>query len=190
MTNDFLIVGLGNPGEKYKGSRHNVGFAVLDVFVGDTRWSTNSNKMLEYAWLTIGENKIECIKPLTFMNKSGEAVNLARTKHDIPPEKVIVVHDDIDLPVGEVRVSFGRGAGGHKGVESIIRVLGTKEFVRVRVGVAPEEGKPGKHRVKDFVLRAFGTTEKQVTEESIEKAVRAVELVVSEGVERAMNEVN
>ncbi len=154
----ILIVGLGNPGKKYKNTRHNFGFQVIDA-------------------LKIKNEKIILFKPQTFMNESGQAVKKLIAKHQLPISNLLVVHDDIDLPLGTIKLVKNRGAAGHKGVQSIIDALGTKDFHRLRLGIRPEI-KP--RNVDKFVLQEFTKTENKVKKESIEKAVLAIELAIKQ----------
>lgn len=137
-----LIVGLGNPGEKYRKTRHNVGYMVIDELAGQNP----TGFILE--------------KPGTFMNESGKAVKRLVATLKLSADELIIVHDDIDLPLGKYKISFGRGSAGHKGVQSIIDALGTKDFQRVRMGICPKNGKPEK--VEEFVLKNF-TKEEELT---------------------------
>lgn len=151
----FLIVGLGNPGKKYEHTRHNVGSMVLDALKGVE---------LPNAILA---------KPQTFMNNSGKAIKSLYTKYKIQNTKyIIVVHDDIDIPLGKIKVSFGRGSAGHKGVESIIKELGTKNFTRVRIGIQPVKGKP--KNVETFVLKNFTSKELPLLSKTIDAAVTQI----------------
>ncbi len=136
----FYIVGLGNPGDKYKQTRHNVGRMMVEALKEDgsfSDWTKSKHANALYAHGEVGGGPAELILPETFMNKSGETVRYVVEKHEAKPEDFIVVHDDIDLPFGELKTGVGRGAGGNNGVESIIKHLGSKDFVRVRVGIAP-----------------------------------------------------
>ncbi|RLC34918.1 MAG: hypothetical protein DRZ76_01540 [Candidatus Nealsonbacteria bacterium] len=152
-----LIVGLGNPGKKYIGTRHNVGFRVVDELAKEKR-----------------EGFI-LAKPRTFMNQSGKAVKqliencCMRTAGKLKIENLIVVHDDIDLPIGGFRIQKGRGAAGHKGVQSIIDALGTKDFWRIRIGICPKTGKP--KNVEKFVLQKFTKEEEKIIKKTIKKAI-------------------
>jgi len=182
----LLIVGLGNPGRKYENTRHNIGSKVV-----------NELKVLNL------RNTI-LAKPSTFMNESGMAVkNLLRTHH-LKPNNLIVVHDDIDLPIGKIRIVKNRGAAGHKGVESIIKELKTKDFIRFRIGICPNPEKPSTraklgaglvpHRNKisgaGFVLEKFNKKEEKLVEEIIKETVEAIEFFLKEGLEKAMSKFN
>jgi len=145
-----LIVGLGNPGEKYKNNRHNVGFVLIDKYAKEHGLVWEENSKLKALTCKV-EDKL-LVKPQTFMNNSGESVSQIINFYKIDPEDLTVIHDDVDLPLGEVKKQFASGAAGHHGVESIISCLGTKEFWRVRIGV----GRPsGGMQVEDFVLQDF-----------------------------------
>ncbi len=133
-----LVVGLGNPGTEYENTRHNTGWIMLDFILGkkiDWRPSAGT-KALSYKD-SIGTKPVEYLKPTTFMNKSGVAVLYAKDKHKIPLKDIVVIYDDIDLPLGKIKISFDKSSGGHNGLESIIKKLKSREFVRVRVGIAP-----------------------------------------------------
>lgn len=168
----FLIIGLGNPGKKYENTRHNVGSRVIDEL-----------KLFDF------ENVI-LAKPKTFMNKSGKAVkNLLKTYH-LKPNGLIIIHDDIDLPLGKIRIAKNRGAAGHKGVKSIIKELRTKNFIRFRVGIKPKSCILNSKSLDKFVLQKFNKEEKKVIDEVIKKTTEAIEMVLKEGVEKAMNKFN
>jgi PTH1 family peptidyl-tRNA hydrolase len=166
----ILIVGLGNPGKKYKNTRHNIGFRVID----------------KLGFLNKG--KVILLKPKIFMNLSGKAVKPLVTKHKMSITDLWVVHDDIDLPLGRIKISKGRGSAGHKGVESIIKELGTKNFVRFRIGIQPKIGKP--KNPERFVLQKFKKEEEKIVKEIIKKTVKTIEIAIKEGVEKTMNEYN
>jgi peptidyl-tRNA hydrolase, PTH1 family len=159
----ILIIGLGNPGKKYKNTRHNIGFAVLDRFseesgFPDFTFFEKGNSLVSQN--IPGKEKLLLAKPQTFMNNSGKAAKALIKFYK--PEKLIVVHDDIDLPVGKIKLVENRGSAGHKGVASVIRETGTKNFWRLRIGVCPEKGKP--ENVENFVLGKIKNEEKTVKE--------------------------
>ncbi|MFC1802172.1 aminoacyl-tRNA hydrolase [Patescibacteria group bacterium] len=136
----YTIVGLGNPGEEYKNTRHNTGRIVLDYFHKKNNfydWEYSKNADALYSNSKIGKNKIELIAPETFMNNSGKSVLYVKNKHKIKPENIIVIYDDLDLPLGIFKIAFNRGSGGHNGIESVVKKVKTKAFIRVRVGVSP-----------------------------------------------------
>jgi len=181
MTNNILIVGLGNPGTKYQKTRHNVGFLVLDAFAkehGFTEFSLSKKHASLVSEGILNETKALLAKPQTFMNNSGKAVRsllpksrLGALKRDLGNiQNLIVVHDDIDIPLGKVKIATNRGSAGHKGVDSIIQALGTKNFIRVRIGIQPEKGKP--KNVDAFVLQPFAVKEVQSLTSSLAAATQ------------------
>jgi PTH1 family peptidyl-tRNA hydrolase len=193
MANNYIVVGLGNPGEEYVETRHNMGRMVLDSFVKKNDWSEwEMDKKLNSLVSDgkIGKNKVLLLKPETFMNKSGEAVkSLVKTKK--AAETLVVIHDDLDLPLGKIKISFNKSSGGHKGVESIMRAIKTEAFVRLRLGISNETAsgkikKPqGEEKVIDAILGDFKKTENNDLKKVIKKSVLALELIVKEGREKA-----
>jgi PTH1 family peptidyl-tRNA hydrolase len=193
-----LIVGLGNPGDEYRDTRHNIGWMLLEYLRGQHQFPVFEKSKEIQGYITDGfieEQHVVLVQPHTFMNLSGKAVQrLLGRKSD--PSHLIVVHDDIDLPIGVVRVSSGRGAGGHRGVTSIVKSLGTPLFTRVRIGIAPVNAsgviaKPrGRDRVARFVLGPFSSEESAALDEGLLKAAQAVRVVLKDGVVAAMNEYN
>jgi len=151
----IIIVGLGNPGEKYKNTRHNVGFQVINEFARENDFP-EFKLSKRYNSLISEKENIVLVKPQTFMNESGKAVKalLKNTMKTV----LVVIHDDIDLPLGKIRISKNRGAAGHKGVESIIKEIGTKDFTRFRIGISPKTEKP--KNVEKYVLQKFDKEEK------------------------------
>lgn len=192
----FYVVGLGNPGDKYEGTRHNAGFMVLDYMVeqcgfpGSVQSSKYAGRISEGM---IGEHEVTLLWPETFMNKSGSAVKKLVPKGQ--EENLIVIYDDVDLPVGEIKVSKGRGAGGHNGISSIISSLGSKDFVRVRVGIASKNifgqtKRPKGHRLGNHVMGEFKRREEGKLEDVFPEAFDAIEITIQKGVEIAMNHYN
>lgn len=191
----WLVVGLGNPGPDYAQNRHNIGFMIVDQLV--ERWGGRTGDFRskfgsELLQLDHRGHRVHAQKPMEYMNVSGGAVQRALAFFKLDPAHLIVVHDDIDLPFGKVRVKIGGGHGGHNGVRSIGQSLGP-EFVRVRAGV----GRPGgssqadkKDRVVGFVLGNFGRGEQKELADELQRACEAIELVLEEGVTAAMNRVN
>jgi peptidyl-tRNA hydrolase, PTH1 family len=180
-----VIVGLGNPGGSYERSRHNVGFRVLDQLAARhrLRFSRRQYKSAVAEGSIRGE-RVVLMKPQTYMNLSGEAVQRARRGLGIEPEQFLVVYDDLDLPVGRLRVLQGGGAGGHHGVESIIEALGAKAFPRIRVGV----GRPGsRHANVEYLLDSLTPEEASVLSESVARATDAAEVALCDGISAAMN---
>jgi PTH1 family peptidyl-tRNA hydrolase len=183
-----LIVGLGNPGPGYETSRHNVGFQVIDLWCKDLGLSLNSRRFrAKTIRAEFRGNAIIFLCPLTFMNLSGESVRACASYYALETDRILVVHDDLDLPLGRVKVVRNGGAGGHKGVSSIIRHLGSTEFCRVKVGI----GRPRYDEVvENFVLAPFYADEKRLAQRMIRVAVNVCERFVLEGVESAMNHIN
>jgi peptidyl-tRNA hydrolase, PTH1 family len=183
-----LIVGLGNPGPGYETSRHNAGFQVVDLWCKDLGLSLSSRCFRAKAIRAdFRGNTILILCPLTFMNLSGESVRACASYYGLENDRILVVHDDLDLPLGRIKVVRDGGAGGHKGVSSIIRHLGSTAFCRVKVGI----GRPRyAEAVEDFVLAPFYADERQLAQRSIRAAVNACERFVLEGVESAMNHIN
>lgn len=183
-----LIAGLGNPGAKYAGTRHNAGFVVIDKVLDKLR-GTFSEKSYHNAILREGRckgAKLFLLKPLTFMNLSGEAVELIARKNKISPEEILLVFDDMDLPLGRIRIREGGSSGGHNGVESVIREIGSANFARVRVGI----GRGENDTQIDHVLSEFAEEEKDVFTGAVNTAAEAVKLILYRGISEAMNKFN
>jgi PTH1 family peptidyl-tRNA hydrolase len=185
---DWAIFGLGNPGDDYARTRHNMGFMTLDA-LGREEGVPFSQKKFDSR---VGRGILSgcgvlLVKPETYMNRSGIAVARFVHFYRLDMERVIVVHDDIDLPPGDVRVKSGGGTAGHKGLDSIIRETGHADFVRVRIGIGRPEGRTA---VERYVLERFSEEEMPVAASAAERAAGAVREVVSSGPERAMNRVN
>lgn len=179
----WLVVGLGNPGDMYAGTRHNIGFMVIDHLAGKHAVPLRSGtKMYIYGRGFIGGQEVLLIKPLTFMNKSGTAVREILKKHE-DIENILVIHDDIDLETGVIRIRKAGSSGGHRGVESILETLGTNNFIRVKIGI----GRSARVPVEEYVLRDFTKREKPVIDESIGMAAEAVALIMSKGLSSAQN---
>lgn len=199
MAIGYFIVGLGNPGEKYEESRHNVGFLVVETLQSKSKgfsdWEHSKKTSAEVSEGVVHSQKVLLVKPQTYMNKSGTAVRKYVTSKK-KAEKLIVVHDDVDLPFGVLKISVGRGSGGHRGVASIIRTLDTKEFIRVRVGVVPTTPsgklkKPrGEQKVLDHLMGEFSAKEEKALPKILKQAASAVEMVVTDGTRAAMNQFN
>lgn len=154
MNIDYIIVGLGNPGRKYKKTYHNLGFLALDIFRKQKNFPSFTFSKLFNADISKGilnEKNILLVKPQTFMNLSGQSVSKIINYYKIDPQKLLIIHDDIDIPQGDIKVSEGRGSAGHKGIESIIENIGTKSFTRVRIGILPKNGKL--ENTEKFVLK-------------------------------------
>ncbi|WP_456342065.1 aminoacyl-tRNA hydrolase [Thermovibrio sp.] len=174
-----LVVGLGNPGKEYEKTRHNVGWWVVDRVAEELGLSLSREKFSAlYGEYSTPRGKVFFIKPLTYMNRSGEAVGRFARFFKIQPSEILVIYDDLDLPPGALRLRLKGSSGGHKGVESVIQALGTKEFPRLRVGI----GRPQrKEEVVDFVLSPFGSKELPLIEKAVEKAAGCVIEAVRRG---------
>ena len=185
----WLLVCLGNPGREYEGTRHNIGFLTADEL--ERREGVKINK-LRYRALTgevrAGGQRVLVLKPQTYMNLSGESVKLAGGFYKIPPDHVLVVSDDVALPLGKLRIRAGGSAGGHNGLKNIIAHLGTDQFPRIRVGVgAPEHPD---HEMIDWVIGKFSPAEKKVVDEAVSRALDAALCVIERGVNEAQNRYN
>lgn len=184
-----LIVGLGNPGEKYAKVRHNLGFMVLDELISN--WEASK----ELKSLIAQKDDLLFAKPQTYMNNSGLAVTLLSSAFSLQSSDIIVVHDDLDLPLGKIKIRLGGAAAGHHGVESIIAVLGTDQFIRVRLGIGNLRTQSSEHKkahvdVEKFVLEPFMHSEKAKVKHMIKQALRALEILIKEGLEKAQNQFN
>ena len=185
----WLIVGLGNPGEKYENTRHNVGFQVVDELAERQNAPVQKLKFKALTnLLTISGEKVLVMKPVTYMNLSGEAVRPAADFYKIPPERILVISDDTALDPGKLRIRTKGSAGGHNGLKSIIQHLGTDQFPRVRVGVG-QKPHPD-YDLADWVLGKFQGEAKKVMDEAVKRAADAVECILKEGADRAMNRFN
>ena len=188
-----LIVGLGNPGKKFEKTRHNIGFRVVEELAkgkgfSDFRLEKKFKALVSEG--TFDNNKVILALPETFMNESGKAVKLLTKPYNLNPNNLIIVHDDIDLSLGKIKISIARGAAGHKGVESIIRELKTKDFIRFRIGIKSQKIENGRQKIEAFVLQKFTKEEEKIVKEVIEKTVEAIKIVIKEGAEKAMNKYN
>ncbi len=183
-----IIVGLGNPGEKYAGTRHNAGFAAVDALAEKFRARpTGRSRGAATAWARVAGVEAVLVKPQEYMNRSGGPVAAVMSREGAAPEDLIVIHDDLDLPLGSIRIKKSGGDGGHNGVASIISAIGTGSFVRVKVGIGrpPEWQDPA-----DYVLSPFEKEEVGLADTAVKEAVEAVAAIVAEGVGRAMNRFN
>jgi PTH1 family peptidyl-tRNA hydrolase len=183
-----LIVGLGNPGKEYSGSRHNLGFRCINHLA--KAHGIGIDKRQCQAQLGVGRiagAQVVLAKPRTYMNLSGKSVHMMMDRFKAKREDIVVIHDDLDLPLGRIRLYANGGPGGHKGVESIIAALGSRDFVRIRIGVGRPP--PGMDPV-DYVLLDFSPTERAIIEEAIAKVGEAVPFLLKEGLAAAMNKYN
>lgn len=186
---EWLLVGLGNPGDKYDNTRHNVGFAAIDQLAEELRVPVQK---LKYRALTqtveLGGAKVLLMKPITYMNLSGEAVGEAARFFKIPADHVLVLSDDVSLPVGKLRIRKGGSAGGHNGLKSIIQHLGTDQFPRVKIGVG-EKPHPD-YDMADWVLGKFAGEDLKTISQAIQRAGKAAECYIHDGPDQAMNRFN
>ncbi len=194
----YLIVGLGNPGEEYAETRHNVGRIILEEFrkkYDFPEWEKDKNLKALISKGTWKKDKLILLEPDNFMNVSGKSV-VPLVKNAKDAERTIIIYDDLDLPLGTIKISFNRSSGGHKGVESIIKALKTPAFVRVRVGICPAtpSGKPrkpkGGNAILDFIVGPFKKPEQEVLKKTAKKVVSILDVILSEGRIKAMGEVN
>ncbi len=189
-----LVVGLGNPGEKYQNVRHNLGFNAVEEFRREGDWGD---------WADEGKFKSEIVKkdeiilarPQAYMNNSGLAVKLLTAYYKIPTTDVIVVYDELDLPLGKIKVRMGGAAAGHHGVESIMQHLGSDQFIRVRLGIGNLKTQSAEHRrvhvsAEKFVLEPFIHSEKSPVKHMLKQAIKALDLLLEKGLEKAQNQFN
>jgi peptidyl-tRNA hydrolase, PTH1 family len=187
MADDrWLVVGLGNPGPGYAGNRHNCGFMTADVLAErmGARFSRDRSRALAAAGRLAGV-PVTLAKPQSFMNLSGGPVAALRSFYKIPAERIVVVHDDLDLPFGVLRLKQGGGDGGHNGLRSVTASLGTRDYLRVRIGIGRP---PGRMDPADFVLHDFSPAERKFLPGVLEGAADAVELLLARGLAAAQNE--
>jgi len=186
----YLVVGLGNPGNEYEWTRHNLGFMLIDKLAADAGASVKRRECRsQVGWAVIEGERVKLAKPQTFMNLSGEAVACLIAKFDSPDagKSLIIMGDDLALPFGTIRLRARGSAGGHNGLRSIIAALGTNEFIRLRIGIQPE------HPVSDakrFVLDEFPKAERPAVEEILERGAEAVRAVLRDGIAKAMSMFN
>lgn len=185
---DWLIVGLGNPGAKYEHTRHNMGFLTVDLMAEKQGVKLNKVKFKSaYNVMRFAGQKCLVMKPQTYMNLSGEAVHEAVQFYKIPADHVLVIFDDVSLPVGKIRVRPSGSAGGHNGIKNIIAHLGTQDFPRVKIGTgAPEEDGD----MVDWVIGVPSQAERKTLVDSFERAIGAAETILTDGCQKAMNEFN
>jgi PTH1 family peptidyl-tRNA hydrolase len=190
-----LIIGLGNPGKAYAGNRHNVGFRCVDLFAAKHGISMRQRKAHSQVGVGVvhGES-VALAKPRTFMNLSGDAAAALMRRYRVRPDRILVIYDDLDLPLGKIRVRERGGSGGHKGVESIISRLASQDFPRLRVGIASqtESAAAASDEVDavEYVLSDFASAERPVLRQVVADACAAVECLLTEGIAAAMNKYN
>ena len=197
---NYIIVGLGNPGQEYENTRHNTGRIAVEwlakkISLDSNEWKEDKKLKSEVAKTKIGKNSLLLIKPNTFMNKSGDAVrSLIKSKK--AAETLVIVHDDLDIPFGKIKISFNKSAGGHRGVESIIKAVKTEGFIRMRIGISPVTAggkikKPsGEKDVTNLILGKFKSTEQDTLKKIMKNAAMGLESIVTEGREVATMKIN
>ncbi|MFY2557069.1 aminoacyl-tRNA hydrolase [Corallococcus terminator] len=186
-----LICGLGNPGREYERHRHNIGFMVVEALLSRARAELNQEKFAaKVGQATLAGERILFVEPQTFMNLSGRSVAEAARFYKIAPEDVLVIHDELDLPLGRIQLKAGGGSGGHNGLKSIVSSLGSEAFVRLRFGIDKPEGPNARERVAGYVLSNFDDGERRQLDELMGRAMDMTECWVREGLSVAMNRFN
>lgn len=186
---EYLVVGLGNPGSQYEATRHNVGFRAVDALAKETGVKIDRAKFQALtAQATVGGVRVLLMKPQTYMNLSGVAIKQAADFYKVPPERVLVLFDDIDLDVGRLRIRRNGSAGGHNGIKSIISSLGSQEFPRIKIGVGAKPHPD--YDLADWVLSRFTLAEQKLLDPAIEHAAEAVPVIFTQGIERASSRFN
>lgn len=186
-----IIIGLGNPGDKFKNTRHNAGFMVLDKFAEQNSFPAFEFSKKENALLSEGDingEKVILVEPQTFMNESGKTAKELISYHTQQIKNLIIIHDDMDLSLGKIKIIKERGSAGHNGVESIINNIGNDGLIRIRVGIQPEKGKPNNQI--SFVIKKFTKEEMELLLPAVDKASQAINYLLLNGLEKAMNEYN
>jgi PTH1 family peptidyl-tRNA hydrolase len=185
-TGPRIVVGLGNPGSEYAGNRHNLGAMVVDLLAAQRsdRFKKGARGFADVVETRIADERVVLAKPRSYMNDSGGRVKAVLGFYKVTPEQLIVVHDELDIPFGQVRLKIGGGPGGHNGVKSLDAALGTKEYARVRVGIGRP---PGRMDPADFVLRNFSPAERKELPLLIERGADAVETLLRQGLAAAQN---
>ncbi len=192
-----ILIGLGNPGEKYQETRHNIGFMTVDTLLKQfeplkkTFWERDEK--IDTKILKIEGEEILLAKPKTFMNNSGFAVKTLLSKNKTNPEDLVLIYDDVDLPLGKIRIRFGGAAGGHHGVESVIEQLGSDKFLRVRLGIGDTKlnnFKKQKRDITEYVVSPFTAQERKKAKEMIDQAIRSIGLIIEHGIDKYMSKYN
>ena len=186
MSEPLLVIGLGNPGPQYAKTRHNIGFMVADLLadrLGAT-FKVHKRSGAEIVTSTVGQRQVVLAKPRTYMNESGRHVGPLAKFYSVPPADVIVIHDELDIDFGRIRLKLGGGEGGHNGLRYVANALGTKDFQRVRIGIGRP---PGRKDPAAFVLEVFTAAERKEVPAICEQAADATELLIETGLESAQN---
>jgi len=176
-----LIIGLGNPGKEYENTRHNIGFMCVDNYVDNSNWKEKFNAL--YQQMVINYEKVLFIKPLTYMNLSGQAVRSFVDYFKADITDILVIHDDLDLPSGEIRLKVNSSAGGHNGIKSIIKDLGSNEFARLKIGIAHNK----QIETKDYVLGKFSNEESPLINNAVKKSKEIIDYFLKNGIDKTMN---
>jgi len=190
----YIITGLGNPGDEYENTRHNTGRIILKM-LSDEEFSFDKKINAQVGEIKVGKEKVKLVAPDTFMNNSGKSVAYI-VKSIKAAEKLIVIYDDFNLPLGKIRISYNRSSGGHNGVESIIKAVTTEAFLRIRIGVAPENAKGlakvphGDEKIEKFILGKFKDDEMKEIKKIAKTVGEAIEVLVKEGKDKAMTRFN
>ena len=188
-TYDWLVVGLGNPGMEYEKTRHNVGFMAVDLWAEEQGFAYNKNKNNALLGeLKLKDLRILTIKPQTYMNNSGEAVSKTANFYKIPSERIIVLHDDISLDVGKIRIRRKGSDGGQRGMRDIIELLGTDNITRIKIGVGAKPHPD--YDLKDWVLSKFSKEETENLKSALKKAEASIKEIIFHGIDSAMNKYN
>ncbi|GHG81675.1 aminoacyl-tRNA hydrolase [Comamonas sp. JC664] len=186
-----LIVGLGNPGREYERHRHNIGFMVVEALLSRAKASLNQEKFAaKVGQGTLAGERVLFVEPQTFMNLSGRSVAEAARFYKVPVADVLVIHDELDLPLGRLQLKAGGGSGGHNGLKSIVSSLGDEGFIRLRFGIGKPEGPNARERVAGYVLSNFDDGERRELDALIDRAMDMTELWIREGLSVAMNRFN
>lgn len=182
-----LIIGLGNPDKEHQNTRHNFGHLSIDALVvkKNLSWKKNKKANCLTTDFKTKREKVILAKTQVYMNESGKATKALKSYYKIPTNKIILIYDDIDLPFGKIRLSKARGAGGHKGIESVIKYLKSKDFKRIRLGIGPQKGKS-----EDFVLKKFSSSEKRRLSEITDTSHLVIETILEKGFDKATNKYN
>lgn len=188
MSEPWLVVGLGNPGPEYARNRHNAGFMIIDLIATrmGARFGRHRRAVAHVAegHLGAGGPRLVLVKPMTFMNLSGAPAAALSRFYKIPAERIVVLHDELDIPYGQIRLKLGGGEGGHNGLRSLSQSLGTRDYLRVRFGIGRP---PGRQDPADYVLSDFSTVERKELELLVDRAADATEVILTSGLERAQN---
>ncbi len=184
---DYLVVGLGNPGKRYAGTRHNIGLRAVEEAAGRLGGSWRSRWHGRVCETRVGDERVALLAPETFMNESGRSVSPALRFYKLPPERLVVVHDELDLPLGDIRAKSGGGLAGHNGLRSVVQAIGTQDFLRVRIGIGrPERGDP--RPVADWVLQPFPPETDD--DDLVQRGADCTLAIVRDGIDAAMRQFN